>query len=84
MDWAGLLRRTFALDGLRLSAVWRQAKGAGVCDGPRWVTLDKGAPGTSHAGAQAGPGPGDHPSGRGAEPGAAAVNTPQLPASLLE
>ncbi len=42
VDWAGLLRRTFALDGLRLSAVWRQAKGAGVCEGPRWGALDIG------------------------------------------
>jgi hypothetical protein len=29
VDWAGLLRRTFAVDGLHLRQVWRQAAGAG-------------------------------------------------------
>jgi hypothetical protein len=63
LDWAGLLRRAESAGRLRLSAVWRQAKGAGVGDGPRWGALAIGAPGTSHAGSEAGPGPGTTPAG---------------------
>jgi hypothetical protein len=66
-DSAGGLGRAAAQDVrtgcVRLSAVWRQAKGAGVCDGPLWGAFDIGAPGTSHAGSEAGPGPGTTPAG---------------------
>jgi putative transposase/transposase-like zinc-binding protein len=63
VDWAGLLRRTFALDVFACARCGGRRAGAGVCDGPLWGVLDMGAPGTSHAGAEAGPGPGTTPAG---------------------
>jgi len=61
-DWAGLLRRTFAVDGLHLHQVWRQAAGTGVREASQRGARDFGAPGTAHgrcepdAGASATPG----------------------------
>ncbi|QSQ24326.1 transposase [Pyxidicoccus parkwayensis] len=46
LDWAGLLRRTFALDVFAcLTEVWRQAAGVGVREGSRRGEGDCGAPG---------------------------------------
>ena len=69
---------------VRLSAVRRQAKGAGGCDGPRWGALDMGAPGTSHAGSEAGPGPGTTPAGVVLNLAQPLSTRPNSPASLLE
>ncbi|QRN98498.1 transposase [Archangium violaceum] len=56
VDWAGLLRRTFAVDGLHLRQVWRQAAGAGVREASQRGARDFGASGTAHGRCEPDPG----------------------------
>jgi hypothetical protein len=61
LDWAGLLRRSFALDIFSCARCGGQAPGVGLPHGPSRGALDMGAPGPALAAAEAGPGPGATP-----------------------
>jgi hypothetical protein len=55
LDWAGLLRRTFALEVLACLRCGGRLKGVGVREGSRWGESDCGAPGVAHG--ECAPGP---------------------------
>ena len=56
LDWAGLLKRTFAFDVFACAGCGGRPKGAGVREGGGRSASDSGAPGPSPGRCEAGPG----------------------------
>ena len=55
LDWAGLLKRTFALDVFACLRCGGRLKGLGVCEGRARSASDTGAPGLAHGRCEPGP-----------------------------
>ncbi|WP_245768692.1 transposase [Stigmatella aurantiaca] len=84
LDWAGLLRRTFALEVFACLRCGGRLKGVGVREGSRRGESDCGAPGVAHGECAPGPCARAAPRARGVEAQAApASQESQVPAAPL-